>query len=98
MSKGVGDLRTSSRCRSSWATRSLRSWLTMVPISGNFLCAKKARDFIQGRHFDPENRLLVRERIGEVRDSAPKVYEAISTLDEKCAEIFRGHPSKRGKP
>ena len=23
---------------------------------------------------------------------APKVHEALSTLDEKCAEIFRGHP------
>ena len=23
---------------------------------------------------------------------APKVHEAINTLDGKCAEIFRGHP------
>ena len=64
----------------------------MVPISGNFHCAKKTRGFIQARHFGPENLLFVRERIGEVREAAPKVHEALSTLDEKCAEIFRGHP------
>jgi len=36
--------------------------------------------------------LFVRERIGEVREAVPKVQETLSTLDEKCAEIFRGHP------
>jgi hypothetical protein len=36
--------------------------------------------------------LFVRERICEVREAAPKVQEAIDTLDGKCAEIFRGHP------
>src|ERR1700733_1860307 len=55
-------------------------------------CAKKTRAFIQAGYVDPENVLLVRERIGEVREAAPKVHEALSTLDEKCAEIFRGHP------
>ena len=25
-------------------------------------------------------------------EAAPKVHEALSTLDEKFAEIFRGHP------
>jgi len=43
-------------------------------------------------YVDPENLLFVRERIGELRKAAPKVHEAISTLDDKCAEIFRGHP------
>jgi len=79
-------------CGPSWALRSLGSWPSMVPISGNFHCAKKTRGFIQARHFGPENLLFVRERIGEVREAAPKVHEALSTLDEKCAEIFRGHP------
>jgi hypothetical protein len=36
--------------------------------------------------------LFVGERICEVREAAPKVQEAINTLDEKCAEVFRGHP------
>ena len=48
--------------------------------------------FIRAGYVDPENLLFVRERIGEVREAAPKVHEALSTLDEKCAEIFRGHP------
>jgi hypothetical protein len=55
-------------------------------------CAKKTRGFIQAGHVDPENLLFVRERICEVREAAPKVYETIKTLDGKCAEIFRGHP------
>ena len=55
-------------------------------------CAKKTRGFIQAGYVDPDNLLFVRERIGEVREAVPKVHEALSTLDEKCAEIFRGHP------
>jgi hypothetical protein len=55
-------------------------------------CAKKTRGFIQAGHVDPENLLFVRERICEVREAAPQVYETINTLDGKCAEIFRGHP------
>ena len=55
-------------------------------------CAKKTRGFIQAGYVDPANLLFVRERIGEVREAVPKVHEALSSLDEKCAEIFRGHP------
>ena len=55
-------------------------------------CAKKTRGFIQAGHVDPQNLLFVRERVCEVREAAPKVHEAINTLDGKCAGIFRGHP------
>ena len=55
-------------------------------------CAKKTRGFIQAGHVDPENLLFVRERICEVREAAPQVYETINTLDGTCADIFRGHP------
>jgi len=55
-------------------------------------CAKKTRGFKQAGYVDPENLLFVRERIGQVRDVAPKVHETLSTLDGQCAEIFRGHP------
>jgi hypothetical protein len=27
-----------------------------------------------------------------VREAAPRAYEAIKTLDDKCAAIYRGHP------
>jgi hypothetical protein len=50
------------------------------------------RGFIQAGYVDPDNLLFARERIREVREVAPKVYETINTLDGKCAEIFRGHP------
>jgi hypothetical protein len=55
-------------------------------------CAKKTRGFIQAGHVDPENLLFVRERICEVREAAPKAYETIKTLDDKCADIYRRNP------
>ena len=27
-----------------------------------------------------------------MREAAPKAYETIKTLDDKCADIYRGHP------
>jgi hypothetical protein len=30
--------------------------------------------------------------MSEVREAAPKVFETIKTLDDKCAEIYRRHP------
>lgn len=55
-------------------------------------CAKKTRGFIQAGHVDPNNLLFHRERICEVREAAPREYETIKTLDEQCADIYRGHP------
>jgi hypothetical protein len=28
----------------------------------------------------------------EVQEAAPKAYETIKTLDDKCADIYRRHP------
>jgi len=42
--------------------------------------------------FDPNNLLFVRERLCEVRDAAPKAYETIKILDDKCADVYRRHP------
>jgi len=82
-----------------------RHWPVLVTVMGWFAilaglvnqanpwrCAKKTRGFIQAGYVDPENLLFVRERIRDVREVAPKVYETINTLDGKCAEILRGHP------
>jgi hypothetical protein len=55
-------------------------------------CAKKTRGFIQEGHVDPDNLLFARARMSEVREAAPKVFETIKTLDDKCAEIYRRHP------
>ena len=84
------------RQRLARARRDLRNFMNdkcgLVNQANPCRCAKKTRGFIQAGYVDPDNLLFVRERIGEVREAAPKVHEALSTLDEKCAEIFRGHP------
>ena len=76
------------RQRLARATRSARLHERQVACR----CAKKTRGFIQAGHVDPENLLFVRERICEVREAAPKAYETIKTLDDKCADIYRRHP------
>lgn len=84
------------RQRLARARRDLRNFMNdkcgLVNQANPCRCAKKTRGFIQAGHVDPQNLLFVRERICEVREAAPKVHEAINTLDGKCAEIFRGHP------
>ena len=84
------------RQRLARARRDLRNFMNdkcgLVNQANPCRCAKKTRAFIEAGYVDPENLLFVRERIGEVREAVPKVHEALSTMDEKCAEIFRGHP------
>src|SRR5438445_1210658 len=84
------------RQRLARARRDLRNFMNdkcgLVNPANPCRCAKKTRGFIEAGHVDPDNLLFVRDRIGEVREAVPKVHEALSTLDEKCAEIFRGHP------
>jgi len=84
------------RQRLARARRDLRNFMDnkcgLVNQANPCRCAKKTRGFIQAGYVDPDNLLFVRERIGEMREAVPKVHEALGTLDEKCAEIFRGHP------
>jgi hypothetical protein len=84
------------RQRLARARRDLRSFMNdkcgLVNRANPCRCAKKTRGFIQAGYVDAENLLFVRERIREVRDVVPKVYETINTLDGKCAEVFRRHP------
>src|SRR5256712_724006 len=55
-------------------------------------CAKKTRGFIQAGHVDPEHLLFAHDHIRQVREVVPKVYEALRTLDDQCADIYRQHP------
>jgi RNA polymerase sigma factor (sigma-70 family) len=84
------------RQRLARARRDLRNFMNnkcgLVNQANPCRCAKKTRGFIQAGHVDPENLLFVRERICEVREAAPKAYETIKTLDDKCADIYRRHP------
>jgi RNA polymerase sigma factor (sigma-70 family) len=84
------------RQRLTRARRDLRNFMNdkcgLVNQANPCRCAKKTRGFIQAGHVDPENLLFVRERICEVREAAPRAYETIKTLDDKCADIYRRHP------
>ena len=86
----------SFRQRLARARRDLRNFMNdkcgLVNQANPCRCAKKTRGFIQAGHVDPNNLLFVRERICNVREAAPKTYQTIKTLDDKCAEIYRGHP------
>jgi RNA polymerase sigma factor (sigma-70 family) len=55
-------------------------------------CAKKTRGFIQAGHVDPDNLVFARDRLLQVREAVPKMYETIKTLDDQYAQIYRGHP------
>ena len=84
------------RQRLTRARRDLRSFMDdkcgLINKSNPCRCAKKTRGFIQEGHVDPDNLLFSRGRVSEVREAAPKVFETIKTLDDKCAEIYRRHP------
>jgi len=84
------------RQRLARARRDLRNFMNdkcgLVNRSNPCRCAKKTRGFIQEGHVDPNNLLFARGRMSEVREVAPKVFETIKTLDDECAEIYRGHP------
>ena len=55
-------------------------------------CAKKTRGFMQAGYVDPENLLFARDRVRQVREVVPRMYEAIAALDEACAGVHRQHP------
>jgi len=78
------------------ARRDLRNFMNdkcgLVNQANPCRCARKTRGFIQAGHVDPDNLLFNRERICEVRNAAPQAFEAIKTLDGKCADIYREHP------
>src|SRR5206468_1185114 len=55
-------------------------------------CARKTRGFVKAGYVDPRNLLFARDYMRQVRDVVPVTYEAIATLDERCADIHRRHP------
>src|SRR2546428_9205405 len=55
-------------------------------------CAKKTRGFMQAGYVDPKNLLFARDRIRQGRDVVPATDEAIATLDEQYAAVYRPHP------
>jgi RNA polymerase sigma factor (sigma-70 family) len=84
------------RQRLARARRDLRNFMNdkcgLVNRANPCRCSKKTRGFIEAGHVDPDNLLFTRDRICQVREAVPKTYMTIRTLDDQCAEIYRGHP------
>ena len=55
-------------------------------------CAKKTRGFMQAGYVDPANLLFAKERMQQVREVVQSSSDALATLDEQYADVFRQHP------
>jgi RNA polymerase sigma factor (sigma-70 family) len=55
-------------------------------------CAKKTRGFIRAGYVDPHKLLFARERMRQVREVVRATADALTTLDDRCADVFRQHP------
>src|SRR5437773_425022 len=88
--------RENFRQRLARARRDLHNFMNdkcgLVNRANQCRCAKKTRGFIDAGHVDPENLLFARDRVRQVREVVPEVYETIKTLDQQCATIYRQHP------
>src|SRR2546421_8937490 len=88
--------RENFRQRLARARRDLHSFMNdkcgLVNPANPCRCARKTRGFIQAGYVDPGNLRFARARIRQVRAVVPETYEALSTLDARCARIFREHP------
>ncbi len=88
--------RENFRQRLARARRDLHSFMNdkcgLVNRANPCRCAKKTRGFIEAGYVDPTHLLFARERVERVREAASSRTEALATLDDQCAEIFRRHP------
>ena len=80
------------RQRLARARRDLRNFMNdkcgLVNRANPCRCAKKTRGFIQAGHVDPDNLVFARDRLLQVREAVPKMYETIKTLDDQYAQIY----------
>jgi RNA polymerase sigma factor (sigma-70 family) len=88
--------RETFRQRLARARRDLHNFMNdkcgLVDAANPCRCAKKTRGFIAAGHVDPRNLLFARERVLQVREVARAKADALATLDDQCADIFRQHP------
>jgi hypothetical protein len=88
--------RENVRQRLSRARRDLHSFMNdkcgLVDPANPCRCAKKTRGFVQAGYVDPDRLLFARERVVRVREVVGAAADALATLDERCADIFRQHP------
>jgi RNA polymerase sigma factor (sigma-70 family) len=55
-------------------------------------CAKKTRGFMQAGYLDPANLLFAKARVEQVREVVQARSDALATLDDQYADVFRQHP------
>src|SRR5437667_6677686 len=87
--------RENFRQRLARARRDLHSFMNdkcgLVNRANPCRCAKKTRGFIEAGYVDPTHLLFARGRFQQVREVARMKAEALATLDDQCAEVFRQH-------
>src|SRR5438128_2219760 len=88
--------RENFRQRLARARRDLHSFMNdkcgLVNRANPCRCAKKTRGFIEAGYVDPTHLLFARGRVQQVREVARMKAEALATLDDQRAEVFREHP------
>jgi RNA polymerase sigma factor (sigma-70 family) len=88
--------RDNFRQRLARARRDLHNFMNdkcgLVDPANPCRCAKKTRGFIHAGYVDPQNLLFARDRVLQVREVVRAAADALATLDDRCADIFRQHP------
>lgn len=84
------------RQRLARARRDLHNFMTdkcgLVNRANPCRCAKKTRGFMQAGYVDPANLLFAKDRMQQVREVVQVSSNALATLDEQYADVFRQHP------
>jgi RNA polymerase sigma factor (sigma-70 family) len=85
------------RQRLSRARRDLHSFMNdkcgLVNRANPCRCAKKTRGFMRAGYVDPANLVFAPARLKQVTEELAETARPVATLDEKCARIYRDHPS-----
>jgi RNA polymerase sigma factor (sigma-70 family) len=84
------------RQRLARARRELHNFMTdkcgLVNRANPCRCAKKTRGFMQAGYVDATNLLFAKARVEQVREVVRARSDALATLDEQYADVFRQHP------
>jgi RNA polymerase sigma factor (sigma-70 family) len=88
--------RDNFRQRLARARRDLHNFMNdkcgLVDPANPCRCARKTRGFIEAGYVDPQNLRFARKVITQVREVTAAKADALTTLDDRCADIFRQHP------
>lgn len=84
------------RQRLARARRDLHSFMNgqcgLVDPANPCRCARKTRGCIAAGYVDPQKLRFAHHRVTVVREVARAKTQALASLDDRCADIFRQHP------